>query len=135
MQVDPKTAILGTWRLVHSVELGPDGNKRYPFGEDAIGYIIYTASGVMAVQIARREGAMARTKAVAEKGDYLAYFGRYEVDVQNGVVRHLLEAALFPQRARGKKIPVFRRYAVAQTSRRHQPGDPLAEGMRPVCGI
>jgi Lipocalin-like domain len=96
MSADPQTAILGTWRLVHSVEFGPGGEKHCPFGEDAIGYIIYTESGVMAVQITRREGAMTRTKAVG-KEDYLAYFGRYELDVQNGVVRHLLEGALFPK--------------------------------------
>jgi hypothetical protein len=40
--------------LVHSVEFGPGGEKHYPFEEDAIGYIIYTESGVMAVQITRR---------------------------------------------------------------------------------
>jgi outer membrane protein TolC len=31
--------------------------------------------------------------------DYLAYFGHYELDVQNGVVRHLLEGELFPGHA------------------------------------
>jgi hypothetical protein len=49
MSVDPRTAILGTWRLVHSLECEPSGEKHYPFGEDAIGYIMYTDSGVMAV--------------------------------------------------------------------------------------
>jgi hypothetical protein len=97
VQADPQTAILGTWRLVHSVEFGSGGEKHYPFGKDAVGYIIYTPSGVMAVQITRREGATARTKAAVSKEDYLAYFGRYELDVQNGVVRHLLEGALFPK--------------------------------------
>jgi hypothetical protein len=33
------------------------------------------------------------------KKDYLAYFGHYEVDVQNAVVRHLLEGELFPGHA------------------------------------
>ena len=83
--------------MVHSVEIGPGGEKRYPFGEDAIGYIIYTKSGVMAVQITRRARATARPKAAVGKEDYLAYFGRYELDVQNGVVRRLLEGALFPK--------------------------------------
>ena len=31
-----------------------------------------------------------------EQGELLAYLGRYELDVQNGVVRHLLEGDLFP---------------------------------------
>jgi hypothetical protein len=54
MPTDPRKAIFGTWRLVHSVEFGPGGEKRYPLGEDAIGCIIYTDAGVMAVQIGRR---------------------------------------------------------------------------------
>ena len=75
MSVDPRKAILGTWRLVHSVEVGPGGVKRYPIGEDAIGYIIYTESGVMAVQITRRVRAPAGPEGVVGKKDYLAYFG------------------------------------------------------------
>jgi hypothetical protein len=47
------------------------------------------------VQITRRGRATARPAVVA-KEDYLAHFGRYELDVQNGVVRHLLEGELFP---------------------------------------
>ena len=96
MSVDPKTAILGTWRLVHSVEVGPGGEKRYPFGEDAVGYITYAESGVMTVQITRRVRAPAGPEAVVGKKDYLAYFGRYELDLDQGVVRHLLEGQLFP---------------------------------------
>jgi hypothetical protein len=53
VSADPRNAFLGAWRLVHSVEYGPGGEKHYPFGEDAIGYIMYNESGVMAVQITR----------------------------------------------------------------------------------
>jgi hypothetical protein len=35
-------------------------------------------------------------KAVVGKEDYLAYFGRYRVDMENAVVHHLLEGQLFP---------------------------------------
>jgi hypothetical protein len=40
--VDPRTAIAGMWRPVHSVEVGPGGEKHYPFSEDTIGYITYS---------------------------------------------------------------------------------------------
>ncbi|MDX2163893.1 MAG: lipocalin-like domain-containing protein [Gammaproteobacteria bacterium] len=80
--------IIGTWKLVHSVEIEHSGNKRYPFGEDAIGYIIYDAAGTMAVQISRRE------RQVFNEKDYLAYFGRYEIDLQNELVRHFVEGSL-----------------------------------------
>jgi hypothetical protein len=96
---DPRKAFVGTWRLVHSVEYGPGGEKHYPFGADAIGYIMYSESGVMAVQITRRGRPTAGPNPVVGKTDYLAYFGRYELDVHKAVVRHLLEGELFPGHA------------------------------------
>lgn len=72
MSADPKRAILGAWRLVHSVEVGPGGERSYPFEEDAIGYIIYAESGVMAVQISRRVRAPAGPEPIVGKKDYLA---------------------------------------------------------------
>jgi hypothetical protein len=96
MPIDPRKAILGAWRLVHSVEFGPDGKKRYPHGEDAIGYIIYTEAGVMAVQISRRARAPMGANAVVNNKDYLAYSGRYWLDTENAVVHHQLEQQLFP---------------------------------------
>ncbi len=92
--MDITKLIVGTWRLVHSIEL-ESGKKEYPFGEDAIGYIYYGDAGIMAVQISRRT----RRKAddVSDlKRDYLAYFGRYEVDPERQVVRHFVEGQLFP---------------------------------------
>jgi catechol 1,2-dioxygenase len=87
--------IVGTWRLVHSVSIAADGKKEYPYGEDAFGYIHYSDTGVMAVQISRksREAVM---EVSCHKHDYLAYFGRYEVDTGNQVVRHFVEGQLFP---------------------------------------
>jgi Lipocalin-like domain len=99
VSADPRKAFHGTWRLVHSVEYGPGGDRHYPFGEDAIGYIMYSESGVMAVQISRRGRPTVGPNPVVGKKDYLAYFGRYELDVQNAVVRHLLEGELFPGHA------------------------------------
>ena len=96
MSDDPRKAIVGTWRLVHSVEYGPDGTPHYPFGQDAVGYIIYSESGVMAVQITRRERAEHAQEPAGGASDYLAYFGRYEVDTENQLVRHFLEGQLHP---------------------------------------
>jgi hypothetical protein len=96
VSTDPRKAFVGAWRLVHSVEYGSGGERYYPFGEDAIGYIMYSESGVMAVQITRSGRPTAGPNPVVGKKDYLAYFGRYELEVQNAVVRHLLEGELFP---------------------------------------
>ena len=87
--------IVGAWRLVHSISIDADGRKEHPFGEDAIGYITYSDIGIMTVQISRK----ARDEANALshlKHDYLAYFGRYEIDTEKQVVRHFVEGQLFP---------------------------------------
>ena len=92
---DVAKLIVGAWRLVHSVIIDADGKKEYPFGEDAIGYIYYSDTGIMAVQISRK--ARAEVKDPAQlKHDYLAYFGRYEIDTDQQVVRHFVEGQLFP---------------------------------------
>jgi hypothetical protein len=87
--------IVGTWRLVHSITITPDGKKQYPFGEDAIGYIHYSDSGVMTVQISRKSR-NAPEDLSGLKRDYLAYFGRYDIDTEQQVVRHFVEGQLFP---------------------------------------
>ena len=92
---DVAKLIVGTWRLVHSIIIKADGKKEYPFGDDAIGYIYYGDTGVMAVQISRKERAEAKN-ASRLKHDYLAYFGRYEIDPDQQVVRHFVEGQLFP---------------------------------------
>jgi hypothetical protein len=92
---DVKKLILGTWRLVHSVSINTNGDKEYPYGKDAIGYIYYGDTGVMAVQISRKSREEGRDVSPVEH-DYLAYFGRYEIDVESGVVRHFVEGQLFP---------------------------------------
>jgi hypothetical protein len=87
--------IVGTWRLVHSISINSQGRTEYPLGEDATGYISYSDTGIMAVQISRRS----RTNAddlSRLKHDYLAYFGPYEIDTQRHVVRHFVEGQLFP---------------------------------------
>ena len=87
--------IVGTWRLVHSIIIEADGKKRYPFGEDAIGYLHYSDTGIMAVQISRKSRAEVKDLSLL-KHDYLAYFGRYEIDTEKQVVRHFVEGQLFP---------------------------------------
>ena len=92
---DVAQLIVGAWRLVHSISINADGKKEYPLGEDALGYICYSDSGIMAVQISRK--VRDEVKDLSDlKHDYLAYFGRYEIDTGKQVVRHLVEGQLFP---------------------------------------
>jgi hypothetical protein len=92
---DVAKLIVGAWRLVHSISISADGKKEYPFGEDAIGYICYSDTGVMAVQICRKFRPEVNDLSGLKHG-YLAYFGRYEIDPEKQVVRHIVEGELFP---------------------------------------
>ncbi|SDY83362.1 lipocalin-like domain-containing protein [Nitrosomonas sp. Nm33] len=86
--------IIGTWRLVHSIRVNSAGETEYPYGEDAVGYIYYSDTGIMAVQISRKSRGAAENLARLKR-DYLAYFGRYEIDTEKRVVRHFVEGQLF----------------------------------------
>ncbi len=92
---DAAQLIVGAWRLVHSVIVNEAGKEEYPYGADAIGYICYSDSGIMAVQISRKSRDELKTL-VHLKHDYLAYFGRYEIDPDKQVVRHFVEGQIFP---------------------------------------
>lgn len=92
---DVARQFVGTWRLVHSISIEADGRTVYPYGEDAVGYIYYGDTGIMGVHISRRM----RTDLEALqtlRSDYLAYFGRFEIDTERQVVRHFVEGELFP---------------------------------------
>ena len=68
--------------MVHSIRVNSKGEKEYPYGEDAIGYIYYSDSGVMGVQISRkyRSDVSDPSNLIHE---YLAYFNRYEIDADS----------------------------------------------------
>ena len=95
----------GTWRLIACEFRSADGHIEFPFGHDALGMIIYDASGNMAVQIIRPDrpkfvsgdkynGTPEEVKAAFEGS--LAYFGRYEVDEAAGTVTHHVVGSTFP---------------------------------------
>ncbi len=92
---DVTKLIVGAWRLVHQIKIIAGGKTEYPYGEDAIGYIYYSDTGIMSVHISRKSRAEAKNISDL-KHDYLAYFGRYEIDTEKQVVRHFVEGQLFP---------------------------------------
>ena len=102
---DAKTAaqFVGTWRLV-SID---DKRTVRPENEfEPAGYIIYDATGHMAVQITRRGdrakfGSDDITKFTTQEkasafSSYAAYYGSYKVDETEGTVTHYLEGSLTP---------------------------------------
>ncbi len=96
--------LVGTWRLVSFENRSVDGQEvSYPFGEDAVGYIMYNEDGYVFVTISRPDraqfaagdlfGGSTEEKARAA-GAYMSYCGRYEF--RGETVVHHVELSLFP---------------------------------------
>jgi hypothetical protein len=94
---------VGTWKLVSFETRGEDGEVAYPFGKDALGYIMYSADDYMSVTVLPKNrrrfntqdilGGTIEEKVTAAES-YISYFGRYEV-IQDRVIHHV-EASFFP---------------------------------------
>jgi hypothetical protein len=98
-----KKPLVGTWQLLSWENVDEEGNITYPFGEDAIGYVLYSEDGYMSTTLmtANRPnfethdvlGGTTEERARAEK-TYVAYCGEYEIN-DNKVIHHI-KASLFP---------------------------------------
>src|SRR5215217_5620895 len=104
-------ALIGTWRLVSFEVQDADGAIDYPFGEDADGFITYTADGRMAVQFGADHrprlatsdwvaGSDAEIAAAAR--DYFAYCGTYEY--HDDTVTHHVLLSLMPNWMGGEQV-------------------------------
>jgi hypothetical protein len=103
--VPAASQFVGTWRLISFTITHDDKPvKNVIVGDHPIGYIMYDASGHMAVQIMRpdRTGNMDCSK-VPDAGPnnpsycdgYVAYFGTYTIDETNRTVTHHVEGTVF----------------------------------------
>jgi hypothetical protein len=102
-----KEDLIGTWHLVSSEFRHADGEVTYPIGKDAVGLLIYTTDGHMAVQLMRIDrpafasddvfqGTPEEIRAAYE--GFTAYFGTYTVDDVAGTVTHHIRGHIFPNR-------------------------------------
>ena len=97
---------VGTWKMVSVEERRPNGEVVEPrYGARPIGYIMYDATGHVAVQIMKpgrprfaSNNAEQATQAEAKSAfeGYGAYFGTYEVNETEGYVVHHVEGSVFP---------------------------------------
>jgi hypothetical protein len=97
--------VVGTWKLVSYDTTTPQGVKTYPLGEDAVGQLIYLASGRMSVQFMRKDrpkfasgdawrGTLTEERAAFE--GFFSYAGRYTIDSARGTVTHHIEISAAP---------------------------------------
>lgn len=94
---------VGTWRLMSWESRDADGRITYPFGQDAIGYLMYTVDGYMhaTLMTSNRSPFVAGDilggtieEQAAAAATYISYAGPYEV--HEGKVVHHVEVSLFP---------------------------------------
>src|SRR5262245_46122904 len=107
-----KEDLIGTWHLVSSEFRHADGEVTYPLGKKAVGLLIYTADGHMAVHLMRTDrpafasgdafqGTPEEIKAAYE--GYTAYFGTYTVDEVARTITHHVQGHTFPNYS-GSKV-------------------------------
>ena len=94
---------LGTWKLVSWEMRDSEGNVIYPYGKDAIGFLIYAPDGYMSATLTKPNrphfatqdflGGTLEEQALAAQ-TYLAYCGRYEIKEKS--VLHCIETSLLP---------------------------------------
>ena len=100
-----KEQFIGTWKLVSIEHRRSDGQLTYPYGRNAVGIVMYDANGHMSAQIMRPDhpafascdifkGTPMETKSTVE--GFVAYYGTYEVNHEEGTVTHHVEGSSFP---------------------------------------
>jgi Lipocalin-like domain len=98
--------VVGTWELTsYTLRNGLNASVVHPFGEDAMGLLIYSPDGYMSVQLMRAnrplfdradsDGGTTEQAASAASG-YLAYSGPFDVDEPTGALRHEATISLLP---------------------------------------
>ncbi len=88
--------LVGAWSLVAYEAIAPDGTVEHPLGRNAAGLLVYTAGGLMTVQLMRPGRPPWTRDAAPSPEGYLAYAGRYEVDEAARTVTHHVELSLLP---------------------------------------
>jgi hypothetical protein len=96
---------IGTWHLIKWTAKQAEGDVFYPFGENAVGQIVYDAHGYMMVEIMKKERKLFASDdllqgsvegiLVAYNG-FVAYCGTYSLDMVAKKVIHHVHISSFP---------------------------------------
>ncbi len=97
-----KQSFIGVWRLESYTEASNPPSCEPPFGADASGILIYTGDGWVSAQLTipnrQLPGSGAEDSATCGQSEdlgsgYLAYCGRYHLDLEHSEVIHVPEVA------------------------------------------
>ncbi len=113
-------SVVGRWKLISINAENPEGDVRFPYGQDPFGMLMYDADGYMSLLIMRRGrstfvsgdmlgGTPEEIKEAFEK--FEAYCGTYEVDEEKSIITHHIEGARFPNFERMEQVRFFEFFA------------------------
>jgi hypothetical protein len=99
-----KEQLVGTWTLVSSDQVRPDGSKLKQFGDNPKGINVFEANGRFFVMIASADNlqiaSIGRSKTNSEQDgliiESIAYYGTYTVNEDVTVISLHLDASTFP---------------------------------------
>jgi hypothetical protein len=106
---------LGTWRLISWENQDSAGERSYPLGPEAVGYMNYTADGYMFAQImaAGRTALSTRNpfggtvaEVAAAGRSHMSYCGTYEV--RGGEIVHRVAVSDFPNWVGGEQLRFYK---------------------------
>ncbi|HYS06982.1 MAG TPA: lipocalin-like domain-containing protein [Candidatus Dormibacteraeota bacterium] len=101
---DAPQGLVGSWRLVSYEDRPASGPAVFPYGTEPKGFLVYDATGHMAIQIMKQphpkvaSGDPYRVTPQEKEAlldAYAAYFGTYRVDAARGIVVHHAEGDLY----------------------------------------
>lgn len=99
--------VIGTWSLLEYTREDDFGERYYPFGKDAVGYLMYTPDGYMSAQlmaIGRKPYSLnqlhtgTKDEMAAAAHGYHAYSGKFDVDEDTQTLYHHMEVSMIPNR-------------------------------------
>ena len=97
-----KRELIGTWRLLKFELRDPSGNVIRPFGEDGVGLCMIDKSGYLSGQLMRCDRPQFASDSPtpeeiqAAYSGYLAYYGRVEINEEEGILVTHVEGCLNP---------------------------------------
>ena len=109
--------MVGAWRLVSYESRDNTGAVHYPFGQGAIGRLLYDAHGNVSAMLMKSDrppfasqdplrGTDAEVRAAFH--GFSAYFGTYSVDPLTRTVTHHVIAASYPNWANGDQVRCYK---------------------------
>lgn len=99
------TNVCGTWKLLSFEIVLSNSQIIYPFGNEVKGMLIYTEKGYMSGKLMTCERAnfalpdplKGTNEEIKEAFEgFIGYFGTYEIDNEQGKIKHCVEGSLFP---------------------------------------